>query len=185
MEGDFAHNIYQCIFFTAISCILMKFLSGLFLMVDNKSAIKWKEILLMTFINAFSWQQFPAYWRNFSQACSWGLTISQHWIIYGLVPSRHQTIIWSIDDPFDWYMYSLPGRVNTLKPSDAYMFKETNQHWFRQWLVTWTVQTHYLNQWWDIVDWTLRNKLQWNLNWNSYIFIKENAFENGGPFVSA
>ena len=26
--------------------------------------------------------------------------------------------------------------------------------------------------------WTLRNKFQWNIIWNSYIFIEENAFEN-------
>ena len=31
---------------------------------------------------------------------------------------------------------------------------------------------------WTILDWALRNKLQWNLNRNSYIFIQENAFEN-------
>ena len=37
---------------------------------------------------------------------------------------------------------------------------------------------HYLNQCWNIVNWTLRNKLQWNLKQNSYIFIEENAFEN-------
>ena len=37
--------------------------------------------------------------------------------------------------------------------------------------------SHYLNQWWNIVNWTLKNKLQWNLNWNSYIFNKENAIE--------
>ena len=30
-----------------------------------------------------------------------------------------------------------------------------------------------------IVNWTVRNKLQWNLNRNSIIFIQENAFENG------
>ena len=30
---------------------------------------------------------------------------------------------------------------------------------------------------WIIVNWTFRNKLQWNLNRNSYIFIQENAFE--------
>ena len=30
----------------------------------------------------------------------------------------------------------------------------------------------------DIVYWTLRNKLQWNLNRNSNIFIQENAFKN-------
>ena len=38
--------------------------------------------------------------------------------------------------------------------------------------------SHYLNQWWDIVNWNLRNKFQWNLERNSYIFIQENAFEN-------
>ena len=28
----------------------------------------------------------------------------------------------------------------------------------------------YQNQCWNIVNWTLGNKLQWNLNWNTYIF---------------
>ena len=41
----------------------------------------------------------------------------------------------------------------------------------------WSAPSHYLNQCWDIVNWTLRNKLQWNINQNSYIFIQENAFE--------
>ena len=36
--------------------------------------------------------------------------------------------------------------------------------------------SHYLNQCWNIVNWTLRNKLQ--LNWNPNIFVQENAFEN-------
>ena len=30
----------------------------------------------------------------------------------------------------------------------------------------WSAPSHYLNQWWNIVNWTLRNKLQWNLNRN-------------------
>ena len=38
--------------------------------------------------------------------------------------------------------------------------------------------SHYLNQCWNIVNLTIRNKLQWNLNKDSYIFIQENAFEN-------
>ena len=37
--------------------------------------------------------------------------------------------------------------------------------------------SHYLNQCWIIVNWTLRNKLQLNFNWNSYIFIQENALD--------
>ena len=51
-------------------------------------------------------------------------------------------------------------------------------HWFRWWLVAYSAPSHYLNQCWNIVNWTLRNKLKWNLNQNSYIFIQENAFEN-------
>ena len=52
------------------------------------------------------------------------------------------------------------------------------QHWLRKWLVTRLVPSHYLNQCWNIVSWTPRNKLQWNSNRNSYIFIQENPFEN-------
>ena len=68
--------------------------------------------------------------------------------------------------------------INLLRPSDAYMRQYTNHHWYRQWLVAWPVPTHYLNQCWNIVDWIFRNNLQWNLNWNSYISIKQNTFEN-------
>ena len=31
---------------------------------------------------------------------------------------------------------------------------------------------------WLIIDWTLRNKVQWNFYWNWNIFIDEIAFEN-------
>ena len=40
------------------------------------------------------------------------------------------------------------------------------------------VPNHYPNQRWNIANWTLGNKLPWNLNENSNIFIQENAFEN-------
>ena len=55
--------------------------------------------------------------------------------------------------------------------------------------IAWTAPSHYMNQCWNIVNWTPRNKLQWNVNQNSNIFIRENPFENvagnGGHFVSA
>ena len=38
--------------------------------------------------------------------------------------------------------------------------------------------SHYLNQYWNIVNWILRNKLQWNVNCDSNIFIQENTLEN-------
>ena len=34
------------------------------------------------------------------------------------------------------------------------------------------------NAGWNIVNWTLGNKLQWNLNHKSYVSIQENPFEN-------
>ena len=38
--------------------------------------------------------------------------------------------------------------------------------------------SHCLNQCWNFVDYTLRNKFQWTFNRNSYILSEENAFEN-------
>ena len=35
------------------------------------------------------------------------------------------------------------------------------------------VPSHYLNQCWNIVHWISRNKLQWNFNRNSWIFIRK------------
>ena len=47
--------------------------------------------------------------------------------------------------------------------------------------------SHHLNQCWYIVIWTLRNKLPWNFNRNSYIFIARKIvwkclLENNKPF---
>ena len=44
--------------------------------------------------------------------------------------------------------------------------------------MTWLVPSYYLNKCWNIVNWTLGNKFQWNINRNLYIFIQENAFKN-------
>ena len=54
---------------------------------------------------------------------------------------------------------------------------ELGKHWFRQWLVAWSAPSHYQNQCWFIVNWTLGNKLQWNQNQNTKVFIHENAFD--------
>ena len=56
-------------------------------------------------------------------------------------------------------------------PSAAYM---------RQWFGSdnHSAPSHYLNQCWGFVNWTLRNKLQWNFNQDTKLFIHENAYEN-------
>ena len=51
-------------------------------------------------------------------------------------------------------------------------------HWFRLWLGAWMVPSHYLNQWWDIVNWTVGNQHQWNPKKKLNIFIHETVFEN-------
>ena len=51
-------------------------------------------------------------------------------------------------------------------------------HRSRKWLVAWSAPSHYLNRWWNIVNWTLSNKVRWNRKQNSCIFIQENAYEN-------
>ena len=53
------------------------------------------------------------------------------------------------------------------------------------WLVAWTAPSHYLNQCWNTVNWTIGNKLQWNFNRNPNIFIQENAFENVGCEIAS
>ena len=53
-----------------------------------------------------------------------------------------------------------------------------HQYWFRLWLVTYPLPSHCLNQCCFIFNGTLRNKLQWNFNQNTKLFIHENASEN-------
>ena len=53
----------------------------------------------------------------------------------------------------------------------------SGQHWFRYWLVAYSASSHYLNQCWVIFKWTLRNKLEWNCNQNTQLFIHKNASE--------
>ena len=47
-----------------------------------------------------------------------------------------------------------------------------------QWFVSYSVRSHNLNQCWIIVNWTLGNKLQWNLIKIKKLFIHENTFES-------
>ena len=69
---------------------------------------------------------------------------------------------------------------NSLRPSDSYLRQLSDHHCFRWRLVAWSAPSHYLNQCWNIVNWTLGNQLQCNCNPNSNIFIQENAFKNVG-----
>ena len=45
-------------------------------------------------------------------------------------------------------------------------------------IVAYMAQSHFVNQCWFTVNWTLRNKLQWNFNQNTKLCIHINASEN-------
>ena len=55
---------------------------------------------------------------------------------------------------------------------------ESSQHWFRYWLVAYSAPSHYLNQCWVIVNWTLREQSSVKLQPKCKLFIDENASEN-------
>ena len=55
---------------------------------------------------------------------------------------------------------------------------ESGQLWFRQWLIVYSSPSYYLNQYSVFVNGTHRNKLKWNHNKNTKLFIHENASEN-------
>ena len=93
-----------------------------------------------------------------------------HWIcIYALITEKKQTKKTPKKHvPFSfvscvWYALVICIRIFLMST------------WFRYGLVP----SHYLNQWWFIYKWTLRNKLQWNLTKNhSKISILKCCLEN-------
>ena len=77
---------------------------------------------------------------------------------------------------------------NSSPPSAAYTHQWIKATLVQIMVVAYLAPSHYLNQCWVIVNWTLRNKLQWNFNQNTKFFIHENLSENvvcqnGGHFV--
>ena len=71
------------------------------------------------------------------------------------------------------------SRVYTLRLDDTYIcIFELDHQWFRHWLGTCSVPSLCLNHCWPILNRTLWNKPQWNLNQNIQLFFQQNAFEN-------
>ena len=65
---------------------------------------------------------------------------------------------------------------------------ELGQYWFRLWLTTCWAPSHYLNQFWLIINWDLRNKnpVKFELKYkicHSYKFIWKWRLRNGCHFV--
>ena len=65
-----------------------------------------------------------------------------------------------------------------LKPVTHICAGKVGHHLFRWWLIAWSAPSRYLNQCWNIVNWTRRNNFQRNFDRKSNIFIQQNAFED-------
>ena len=62
---------------------------------------------------------------------------------------------------------------------------ELGHHLFRWWLIADSNPSHYLNQLWCIVNWTLRNKRWWDLNQHMMVTTENYAFGNVSCKTSA
>ena len=91
---------------------------------------------------------------------------------------------------------ALNNTSNSLKPNNKYMSvngpftrselltrwgwmtnicgSKWDHHWFRQWVLAWSVPNHYVTQSWHVVNRTPGNQFQWNLNKNTIIFKEKN-----------
>ena len=100
-------------------------------------------------------------------------------------PDKMAAILPTFSKHFSWFFIQISvilfpkGPINSSPPSATYMHQWTVSPFIQimDWLVAYSAPSHYLNQCWNIVNWTIRNKLKWNLNRNSNIFIQEKVFE--------
>ena len=132
-----------------------------------------------------TWPWWINLWQEISTFCRLLVMIRITYIFQGLC-------MWSFDPCLMNHGYismhtvrwhackEMSGRVHyiCLKSQVTHCVSELSQYWFRWWLLAWSAPSHYLNQWWNIVNQTLGKKLQWNLKQNSFVFIQENALEN-------
>ena len=113
--------------------------------------------------------------------------INTHVFYAGFVPSHCWKRIWNQNsfifpeirqEVNNWEIFiSLPHTHTLTHTSAAYMRRWTGSVLYQIMACACLAPTRYLNQHWFIVNYTLRNKLQWNLNQNTTFFIHEIAFE--------
>ena len=80
-------------------------------------------------------------------------------------------------------------KLNSLRQGSTHWGKMTpygnTRHSFHYWFNGLSPVQHQAIAWINIANWTPRNKLQRNLNWDSNFFIEENAFETDVCHMSA
>ena len=86
---------------------------------------------------------------------------------------RYAAMTWT-----EWDAKSPTSCLTHVPPVPHICTSELIQHCFRWRLVAYSAPIHHPNQWWLIVNWTLKNKLPWNSDQNTNLFIHKNVFKN-------
>ena len=87
--------------------------------------------------------------------------------------------VWMLSNAVIWFSHLLSllwhdNRINSSPLVPHICVSQSDQHWFRYWRVA---ASHYLNQGRIIINWILRNNLQWNFNQNTNFSIHKNPSE--------
>ena len=117
------------------------------------------------YANAATWQEYDCHTVPGDRPVSRVWDKVCHWMVS---PS-----VWLASPNIGWEMHICVSK-QTIIGSDNGLSPYRRQAI----IVSLSAPSHYLNQCWYIVNWTLRNKLQWNFNRNSNIFFQKNALEN-------
>ena len=146
---------------------------------------KMDAISQTTFSRAFSSMKIVVFWLNFhwNMFARVQLTIIHHWFKYWL--GVYQAISHYLNQ---WWLvyrhiYASLGLNELIISISVGEAKPSNTGLDNACKLTIIgsgngLPSHYLNQCWNIVNRTLGNKLQWNFNRNSYIFIQHDGSEN-------
>ena len=90
----------------------------------------------------------------------------------------HICIIWLQCVKLEHRLICMKFCFNSFPPSAAYMCQWIVSALVQIMLVAYSTPCHYLNHCWAIINWTLTDKLQWNFNQNTKLFIYKNTPEN-------
>ena len=136
----------------------------------HRNRDKMDAILQTTFSNAFYWLkifefQIKSHWHMSGSNCqcvsiyaSLGLMLNRTLYIDSAATFQNNVETWNLSLTYP------PPPPPPPPPLPIHVcVSGASQQCFRQWLVAYSAPSHYLNQYWAIVNWTLRNKFQWDI----------------------
>ena len=109
----------------------------------------------------------------------------KHWIFHALDTCfGYQGLISCMARKGHVDFLTITGRFNSSSPVALHKcVNQLGQHWFRQWLVTYSAPSHLLNQCWFIVNWGIGNKLIEILIFSFKKYVWKYRLWHGGHFV--